>query len=117
MKLSKQEKENLKFWKQEIDEVVRVENFLKSLNICQHEKIEWVSDLKRLGKCKQCEKVKTVDEFKFDWRYIYFIADKKLKSFMSHWFISSSRLFTDKEREKYFYYNLQGDISFSNSDK
>jgi len=86
MKLSKEDLENLKFWDQEMKEVIRVENFLKSLNICQHEKIEWVSDLKRLGKCKECQKIKTVDEFKFDWRYIYYIADKRLKSSASHLF-------------------------------
>ena len=83
-------KEALKVWDEEIKEADRVNDFLKSLKICKHDSIAWVSDLKRLGKCKDCEKVKTIEEFEKDWSFVYYIADKKLKSFMSHYFESPS---------------------------
>ena len=58
------------------EETVRVNNFLKDNKLCIHDNIKWVSKFETLGKCEDCNEVKTNQEFIKDTNAVYEIIEE-----------------------------------------
>ena len=61
-----QDPENDRELEKMIQETNRINRLLKEKNLCIHETINWVSKFEQLGKCQDCQDVKTKKEFRED---------------------------------------------------
>ena len=61
-----QDPENDRELEKMIQETNRINRLLKKKNLCIHETINWVSKFEQLGKCQDCQDVKTKKEFRED---------------------------------------------------
>jgi hypothetical protein len=59
-----------------LQETNRINRYLKKHDLCIHDHVKWVSDSKRLGKCEDCGRVKTSEEFKEERKKVYEIIDE-----------------------------------------
>ena len=58
------------------EETIRINHFLKDNNLCIHDRIKWTSKFEQLGKCQDCQEIKTRQEFIDDTNAVYEIIDE-----------------------------------------